>query len=52
VFNFNFFSNKHKSIPDEGLDEFDKRFGFMLKYSLDDIDSYNMVKEYFYSNQK
>lgn len=46
------FSNKPKSIPNEELDEFDRRFGFMLTHLGEDQNTYNMVKDYFYSNHK
>jgi hypothetical protein len=50
---FRFFSNKPKVIPNKELDEFDIRFGFMLKYKITDIGSYNRTKDYFYYlNQK
>lgn len=51
MFPFNIFSNKSKSKKKE-LDEFDRRFGFMVTHLNEDINTYNRVKDYFYRKHK
>lgn len=46
-----FFSFFSKSKPQKvGLDEFDEKYGFMLKYNLTSEKSYKKVKEFYLKN--
>lgn len=44
---FNFF---HRSKSKVSSDDFDKRFGFILKYGMDSEKSYNNVKQFYFQN--
>ena len=43
-------NNLHKHKSDE--DEFDIKFGFILKHDIDSIANYNAVKTYYFHSRK
>lgn len=44
---FNFFRVSKSKVSS---DDFDKRFGFILKYGIDSEKSYNKVKQFYFHN--